>query len=153
MSSKTAVITKLALRNLRRQARRSLLTAASMIAGGALLIFSLILGDGTHEQWIDSAVRMADGHLTIQSVRFQGSRALKDRMSSESRVLVEQTLRQGGLPGEIHAMAPRLAVTGMASSSMTGSTSASSSARSARPRPSCSAWRMSEAMVWPMISR
>ena len=116
MSFKTAVITKLALRNLRRQARRSLLTAASMIAGGALLIFSLILGDGTHEQWIDSAVRMADGHLTIQSPRFQGSRALKDRMPGESRAFVEQALLQGGIVGEIRVMAPRLAVTGMASS-------------------------------------
>ena len=116
MSSKTAVIAKLALRNLRRQARRSLLTAASMIAGGALLIFSLILGDGTHEQWIDSAVRMADGHLAVQSVGFQDSRALKDRIPSESRGLVEQALRQGGFPANINDMVPRLAVTGMASS-------------------------------------
>ena len=44
MRAQTAVIAKLALRNLRRQVRRSLLTAASMIAGAALLIFSLILG-------------------------------------------------------------------------------------------------------------
>lgn len=116
MKFKITVIARLALRNLRRQARRSLLTATSMIAGGALLIFSLILGDGTHEQWIDSAVRMADGHLSIQSPRFQDSRALKDRMPAESRAVVEQALRQGGLPGEIHDVAPRLTVTGMASS-------------------------------------
>ena len=116
MRAQTAVIAKLALRNLRRQVRRSLLTAASMIAGAALLIFSLILGDGTHEQWIDSAVRMAAGHLSIQSPRFHSSRALKDRMPAESRALVEKVLRQGGLPGGVHAVAPRLAVNGMASS-------------------------------------
>jgi len=42
------VMLRLAFRNLRRQARRSLLTAAAMVIGGGLLIFSVSLGDGTH---------------------------------------------------------------------------------------------------------
>ena len=45
------VILTLALRNLRRNLRRTILTATALILGGAMLMFALILGDGTHEQW------------------------------------------------------------------------------------------------------
>ena len=60
------VLVVLALRNLRRNLRRTLLTAAAMIVGGGLLSFSFALGDGTHESWIESAVRMDAGHVSIQ---------------------------------------------------------------------------------------
>ncbi len=116
MKTHTLVIARLALRNLRRQARRSLLTAASMIVGGALLMFSLTVGDGTHEQWIDSAVRMAGGHLSIQSPQFHTSRNLEDRLPAASRAFVEQALRQNGISDGIRAMAPQLTINGLASS-------------------------------------
>ena len=116
MKAQTTVIAKLALRNLRRQARRSLLTAASMIVGGALLIFSLTLGDGSHEQWIDSAVRMAGGHLSIQSPQFHTSRNLEGRIPDESRTFAERALQQSPTLEAIDAMAPRLEVNGLASS-------------------------------------
>ena len=75
------VIVVLALRNLRRQLRRTLLTCLAMIIGGALLMFSLTLGDGTHEEWIESGVRMGSGHVTIESPEFRSSRRIEDRLS------------------------------------------------------------------------
>ena len=59
------VLVVLAMRNLRRHLRRTLLTASAMMIGGALLVFSLSLGDGSHEQWIDSGVRLGTGHVTV----------------------------------------------------------------------------------------
>ena len=57
------VIGLLALRNLRRHLHRTLLTAVAMLVGGALLMFSLSIGDGTHESWIESGVRMGTGGI------------------------------------------------------------------------------------------
>ena len=55
------VLVLLAMRNLRRHVRRTVLTASAMIVGGALMVFTFSLGDGSHEQWIDSGVRLAEG--------------------------------------------------------------------------------------------
>ena len=43
MHARTIIV--LAMRNLRRQLRRTMLTAAVMVIGGALLILSFALGD------------------------------------------------------------------------------------------------------------
>ena len=72
------VIVVLALRNLRRHLRRTLLTAAAMVVGGAMLMFALSLGDGTHEQWIDSGVRTGSGHVTVEHPEFRLSRRIED---------------------------------------------------------------------------
>ena len=45
-SMRMGVIITLALRNIRRNVRRTILTATALIIGGAMLIFSLLLGDG-----------------------------------------------------------------------------------------------------------
>ena len=64
--SHVGIIVRLAFRNLRRQLRRSILTAMAMIVGGWLLIFSFSLGDGVHETWIDSGIRTSGGHVTVE---------------------------------------------------------------------------------------
>ena len=87
-----------------------------MVIGGALLIFSLTLGDGTHEQWIDSAVRMGSGHVLIQTPRFQASRKIEDRLSSRSRMLAEIALAKDGITEHVVTISPRLAISGLASS-------------------------------------
>lgn len=109
-------MTRLALRNLRRQARRSLLTAAAMIIGGTLLIFSLSLGDGTHEDWIESGVRMGSGHISIQAPGFQASRKIEDRLSAQGRRAAEAALRAPAISPYVAATVPRLALGGLASS-------------------------------------
>jgi ABC-type lipoprotein release transport system permease subunit len=110
------VIAGLAFRNLRRHVRRTLLTALAMIVGGALLMISLPLGDGTHEDWIESAVRMGDGHFSIQTPRFQKSRKIEDRLSPEARAEAEKALSAPDIAGRLVAVAPRLTVSGLASS-------------------------------------
>ena len=111
------VLVTLALRNLRRHVRRTLLTASAMIIGGGLLMFSVALGDGTHESWIDSGVRMRSGHVTIESPEFRVSRKLEDRLPAEVRAAAEQALRQPGIAQQVTMASAKLIIQGLASSS------------------------------------
>ena len=86
---KLRLIVGLALLNLRRYLRRTLLTASALIVGGALLITSLSLGDGSHEKWIDSGVRIGTGHITIENPEFRTRRVLDNRLPHEIRSLVQ----------------------------------------------------------------
>ncbi len=110
------LMARLALRNLRRQARRSALTAAAMVVGGALLMFSVSLGDGTHEDWIESGVRMGSGHIAIQAPRYQASRKIEDRLSSAARDAALGALDAAGVRQRVVQTVPRLAAGGLASS-------------------------------------
>ncbi|MGD2152187.1 MAG: FtsX-like permease family protein [Gemmatimonadales bacterium] len=114
--TRAITLVRLALRNLRRQARRSAITAAAMIVGGALMIFSLSIGDGGHEQWIESGARMGSGHIAIQAPNFQKSRKIDDRLSSSARGAAESALRRPEVAEHTLAAVPQLAVVGLASS-------------------------------------
>lgn len=116
MMNRAIVMARLALRNLRRQARRSVLTAAAMIVGGALLMISLPLGDGTHEDWIDSAVRMGSGHIAIQAPGYQATRKIEDRLSHSARRAAEAALETPSIREHVVTVKPQLAVGGLASS-------------------------------------
>ncbi|MCY3679639.1 MAG: ABC transporter permease [Gemmatimonadetes bacterium] len=72
----------LALRNLGRELRRSTLTAAAMTVGLALLILSRTLADGAHEDWIDSGVRLASGHVSFNAPGYRDSESLDDRLDA-----------------------------------------------------------------------
>ena len=86
MHARTIVV--LAMRNLRRQMRRTMLTAAVMVIGGALLIFAFALSDGTHEQWIDSGIRTSTGHVTIEQPEFRTSRRIENRLATDLRRMI-----------------------------------------------------------------
>ena len=116
MTIRAVLMARLAVRNLRRQARRSALTAAAMIVGGALLIFSVSLSDGTHEDWIDSGVRMGSGHVALQARGYQASRRIEHRLSTGARRAAEAALGTPGIAEHVTAIVPRLATTGLASS-------------------------------------
>ena len=62
-------IIQLALRNVRRNARRSLLTAATVMLGCALLTIGLSWVQGIHGNFIDASVR-ANGHVRMVSEGF-----------------------------------------------------------------------------------
>ena len=115
--SHVGIIVRLAFRNLRRQLRRSILTAMAMIVGGWLLIFSFSLGDGVHETWIDSGIRTSGGHVTVEQPEFQLSRKIEDRLSTNIRQRVEQALESPVIKPHVVAVSSRLTVTGLASSS------------------------------------
>ena len=109
-------IALLAMRNLRRHLRRSLLTAAVMVIGGFGLIFSFALGDGTHENWIDSGVRTSTGHVTIQHPEFQTSRKIEHRLPAEVRDRAARALASPTLAPHVTAVSSRLAISALASS-------------------------------------
>jgi ABC-type lipoprotein release transport system permease subunit len=107
---------RLAARSVGRNARRSLLTAAAMVIGLALLIFSRSLSEGSHEQWIESAVRMGTGHVAIQAPDFLETLKLDHRLEAEA---VERSIRavEELAATESVEWTARLAVNGLASSS------------------------------------
>lgn len=113
---RTRVMIRLALRNLRRQVRRTVLTASALIVGGTLLMISVTLGDGTHEDWIDSAVRMGSGHIAIQTPEYQASRKIEDRLPAHARAAAEAALEQPGIAEHVVDVVPRLSTQGLASS-------------------------------------
>ena len=111
-----SVIVVLAMRNLRRQMRRTMLTAAVMVIGGALLIFSFALSDGTHEQWIDSGIRTSTGHLTIEQPEFRLSRKIEDRLATDVRRKTERALESPEIAQHVVAVSSRLSISALASS-------------------------------------
>lgn len=110
------ILIRLAARGLGRNARRSALTAAAMVIGLALLVFSRALNDGGHEQWIDSAVRMSSGHMAIQAPEYLETGKLEHRLEASQMASVVHAL--DGLPAQrgVRSWAPRLTVDGLASS-------------------------------------
>lgn len=113
---RAAIFLGLALRNLRRNARRSLLTAAAMTFGLAVLMWSKAISDGGHESWVTSAVRIGTGHVAIQAPGFAKSGSLADRLSAEQLAAAESALRAPEVAPLVTAAAPRLVVSGLASS-------------------------------------
>jgi len=109
------VLLRLALRNLRRQARRSVLTSLAMVVGVGLLVFSRAFADGGHEDWIEAGVRMGSGHVTIQTPEFGVRHALSGRLPPDEVRLAESAVAELP-PGDVVQAATRLEVRGLASS-------------------------------------
>ena len=110
------IILKLAWRNLGRNRRRTALTVATVALGLALLLVTLGLGDGSHLQMIDNAVRMGSGHVLIQSRGYHAhggvQRALGEETRSRVRTWIEQL--EDGLP--VENVVERVFASGLASS-------------------------------------
>lgn len=110
------IILKLAWRNLGRNRRRTVLTAATVALGLALLLVTFGLGDGSHLQMIDNAVRMGSGHVLIQHQGYHDhggvQRALEAKTLSQVRVWIEQE----GFDGSVQNRVERVFSTGLASS-------------------------------------
>ena len=111
------VLVVLAMRNLRRHLRRTVLTASAMIVGGALLVFSFTIGDGGHEQWIDSGVRLGNGHVTVERPEYRVSRRIDDRLAADVRRAAERALAAPEVAPHVVATSAKLSINGLASSS------------------------------------
>ena len=110
------VLVVLAMRNLRRQLRRTLLTASAMIIGGGLLVFSITFADGSHEQWIDSGVRLGTGHVTVERPEFRVRRRIDDRLPADVRRTVEEAFASPELAPYVVATSSKLSINGLSSS-------------------------------------
>jgi len=80
------------------------------------MIFSLSIGDGGHEDWIESGARMGSGHVSIQTPDFPTSRKIEDRLASTARARAEAALAAPGIAAHVVAVVPQLAIGGLASS-------------------------------------
>lgn len=110
------VLARLALRNVRRQARRSALTASAMVIGLALLMISRAIADGAHESWIADGVRLGSGHVAIQAPGYLDSHSLADRLEPTAVARVHQALAAPTVAPQVRAVVQRLTVSGLASS-------------------------------------
>jgi ABC-type lipoprotein release transport system permease subunit len=84
-----SIVFKIAWRNLWRKPRRTLLTVITISLGLALLLIFLGLGDGGHEQMIESAVRMGSGHVLVQQEGYQAQGGISRLVSLEEIRAVE----------------------------------------------------------------
>ena len=117
MSTRRRIRLRLALRNLLRQKRRSVLSGSAMVLAMALLVFSRTIAEGGHEDWIDSGVRMGGGHVAVQAPEYQTRRTLEYRLGPEVRAAIQEALESPEVATRLVAAAPRLMVQGLASSS------------------------------------
>ena len=67
------LLVKIGWRNLWRNPRGTLLTALALGLGLTLLLISLGLLDGSHEQMVGNGVRFGAGHVVIQAQGYQDS--------------------------------------------------------------------------------
>ena len=114
--TRALMVLRLAARNVLRQRRRSALIALAMILGVALLIVFLALGDGTHAQWIDAGVRLAGGHVTIETPAYRRSTSLDDRLDPGATAAVLKAVAAPDVARYVAAAAPRITVSALASS-------------------------------------
>jgi len=116
MTGRASILSRLAVRNVRRQRRRSLLTGLAMGLGVAVLVFTRALGDGTHEDWIDAGVRLGSGQIAFQHPRFRASRSLDDRLSDQAYEQARRLATTSAVAEKVTVVAPRLEVQGLANS-------------------------------------
>jgi len=117
MSARGRIRLRLALRNLRRQKRRSALSGSAMVLAMALLVFSRAIAEGGHEEWIDAGVRLGGGHVSVEAPEYRTRRTLEYRLSPAVRQAVRDAMASSGVSKRLVAAAPRLTVQGLASSS------------------------------------
>jgi ABC-type lipoprotein release transport system permease subunit len=110
------ILARLAIRNLIREGRRSLLTASAMVVGLGLLILSRSLADGAHEDWIDTGVRLGSGHVALQAPGYLESGQFRHRLDPGRVDVALGALSDSSLLPHVRAVAPRLAVQGLAAS-------------------------------------
>ncbi|MDH5197528.1 MAG: ABC transporter permease [Gemmatimonadota bacterium] len=116
MMTRLGLLVRLALRNLRRQARRSVLTASAMVLGLALLVFTRSIGDGAHETWIKAGVRLASGHVTVVAPDYLPRRTIEDRLRAAGARAALDALARSDLAPLVEIAAPRLELRALASS-------------------------------------
>jgi putative ABC transport system permease protein len=110
------LLVKIGWRNLWRNPRGTLLTALALGLGLTLLLVSLGLLDGSHEQLVSNGVRFGNGHVVIQSQGYQdtGSQALL--LPAGVVPATEAFLHTGVLAHLIRGISPRLLASGLLSS-------------------------------------
>jgi ABC-type lipoprotein release transport system permease subunit len=99
---------KIALRNLLRQKRRSLLTGSSMLVGFVLACFFIGWADGTYNYIIDTFTRNRLGHIQIHRRGYEEKPRLYETIDDPQRVIA----RASGTSA-VDSWAPRIFAAGL----------------------------------------
>jgi putative ABC transport system permease protein len=110
------LLLRIGLRNVRRQVRRSVLTASAMVLGIGLLMFVRSWEAGAHVMYIESAVRLGGGHVTIEHPEYVASQDLAHRIPEPDLALATGAVSALLDPGEVAAVLRRVSVGGLAQS-------------------------------------
>ena len=116
MMERWLLITRIALRNLRRQLRRSSLTASAMVLGIGFLMFIRALEGGAHLMYVETATRMGTGHIAMEHPDYMGSQDLMDRIAASDLKRAHQAVEETARPEELVAAFPQVNVGGLAQS-------------------------------------
>jgi putative ABC transport system permease protein len=111
------LLLKISWRNLWRNPRGTLLTALALGLGLALLLISLGLLDGGHEQTIADGVRFGPGHVVVQAKGYQDSSSDELLLPAEVVSNIEGFLKTGNIKHVVRGVSPRLLATGLLSTS------------------------------------
>jgi putative ABC transport system permease protein len=111
------LLVKISWRNLWRNPRGTLLTALALGLGLALLLISLGLLDGGHEQTIADGVRFGPGHVVVQAKGYQDSGSDELLLPAQVVSNIDGFLQTGNIKQVMRGVSPRLLATGLLSSS------------------------------------
>jgi len=111
------LLVKISWRNLWRNPRGTLLTALALGLGLALLLISLGLLDGGHEQTIADGVRFGPGHVVVQAKGYQDSSSDELLLTAQVVSHIEGVLQAGSIKRVVRGISPRLLATGLLSTS------------------------------------
>ena len=111
------LLAKISWRNLWRNPRGTVLTALALGLGLALLLISLGLLDGGHEQTIAAGVRFGPGHVVVEAKGYQDSSSDDLLLPAKVVSTVEEFLQTAEMRRTVRGVSPRLLATGLLSSS------------------------------------
>jgi ABC-type lipoprotein release transport system permease subunit len=110
------ILVKIGWRNLWRNPRGTLLTALALGLGLTLLLISLGLLDGSHEQMIREGVRFGTGHVVIQAQGYQDTGSQDLLLPAQVVSTTEEFLHTGAMKHVLRGVSPRLLASGLLSS-------------------------------------
>jgi ABC-type lipoprotein release transport system permease subunit len=107
------IVLTLGWRNLWRRPGRTVLTGSGAALGLGLLLTMLALGDGSHLQMIDAAVRTMSGHVLLQATDYQRRRGVEQVVTADAAARATSWARARP---EVRAVLPRAFASGLVSS-------------------------------------
>lgn len=110
------LLAKIGWRNLWRNPRGTLLTALALGLGLTLLLISLGLLDGSHEQMIREGVRLGTGHVVVQAEGYQDTGSQDLLLPARAVPTTEEFLHSEAMKHVVRGVSRRLLASGLLSS-------------------------------------
>jgi ABC-type lipoprotein release transport system permease subunit len=110
------LLVKIGWRNLWRNPRGTLLTALALGLGLTLLLISLGLLDGSHEQMVGNGVRFGTGHVVIQAQGYQDTGSSELLLPARVVSTTEEFLHTETMKNVLRGVSSRLLASGLLSS-------------------------------------